>query len=312
MSDRPPSPVTAPASGVPQVFDRPLHARRRDRAAPTYDSYSFLKQRVAEDLADRLLAINREFPTVLDLGSHTAVLANALAADGRHVIRSDISPAFCSPPLSVCADEEALPFADGSFDLAASALSLHWVNDLPGALIQLQRALKPDGLLLAALPGAGSLGELRQALLRAETEIRGGAAMRVSPYLDVIDGAQLLQRTGFAMPVADADTIVVRYDSMLKLLSDLRGMGETAAFADRSGPPLTRGILMRAAEIYAQEFSDPDGRIRATFEIVTLSGWAPAAGQPVPKRPGSAKVRLADALGVREQSAGEKPGGERD
>lgn len=312
MAERPPSPITARTSAVPQVFDRALHARRRDRAAPTYGSYSFLKRRVAEDLADRLLAINREFPTVLDLGAQSGVLANALAADGRHVIRSDISAAFCSHPLSVRADEEALPFADGSFDLAASALSLHWVNDLPGTLIQVQRALKPDGLLLAALPGAGSLGELRQALLRAETEIRGGAAMRVSPFIDVVDGAQLLQRTGFAMPVADADTIVVRYDSMLRLLSDLRGMGETAAFADRSAPPLTRGILMRAAEIYAQEFSDPDGRIRATFEIVTLSGWAPAVGQPVPKRPGSATVRLADALGVKEQSTGEKPGGERD
>ncbi len=299
-----------PSSSVPRVFDRELHARRRTRAAAGFGGYSFLKQRIAEDIVERLSGINREFSRVLDLGAQNGTLSDALYAQApdRQIVQSDLSAAYCAPPLGVCADEEMLPFADASFDLAVSAMSLHWVNDLPGALIQIQRALKPDGLMIAALPGAGTLGELRQSMLTAETEIRGGAVMRVSPFLDVIDGAQLLQRAGFAMPVADAETVTVRYDSMLNLLTDLRGMGETAVFADRSGPRLTRGIVLRAAEIYAEQFADADGRVRATFEIVTLSGWAPAAGQPVPKRPGSASVRLADALGVKERSAGEKPG----
>ena len=292
------------------MFDRRLHARRRARAAAGFGGYSFLKQRVAKDFAERLSAINREFIRVLDLGAQDGTVSQALSAHATsyEIFGSDLSAVFSTPPLGVCADEEALPFADASFDLVLSALSLHWVNDLPGALVQVQRALRPDGLMIAALPGAGTLGELRQSLLSAETELRGGAVMRVSPFLDVIDGAQLLQRAGFAMPVADADTVTVRYDSMLNLLADLRGMGETAAFADRSGPPLTRAILIRANEIYAEQFSDPDGRVRATFEIVSLSGWAPSAGQPVPKRPGSASVRLADALGVKERSAGEKTG----
>lgn len=295
---------------MPIVFDRRRHARRRSRASGDYGGYSFLKQRVAKDFAERLLAINRRFPRVLDIGAQDGTVSAAIAAasDDRELFHCDLSPAFCQPPLGICCDEELLPFADSSFDLALSALSLHWVNDLPGALVQIQRALKPDGLLMAALPGAGTLAELRQSLLRAESEVRGGAVMRVSPFLDVIDGAQLLQRAGFAMPVADTDTVTVRYDSMINLLADLRGMGETSAFADRSGPPLTRSILMRAAEIYAEQFSDPDGRVRATVEIVTLSGWSPGAGQPVPKRPGSATARLADALGVKEKSAGEKAG----
>jgi SAM-dependent methyltransferase len=206
------------------------------------------------------------------------------------------------------ADEEALPFADASFDLIVSALSLHWVNDLPGALIQIRRILKPDGMFIGAVLGGRTLTELRQSLLSAEEEIRGGASNRISPYLDVIDGAGLLQRAGFAMPVADNDARTVRYAHPLRLLAELRGMGETAAFADRSAPPLTRAILMRAMEIYVERFSDADGRVRATFEFVTLSGWAPSPDQPKAKRPGSATVRLADALGVKEHGTGEKPG----
>ena len=218
---------------------------------------------------------------------------------------ADLSPAFghqIGPTRKRC------PFPKQSFDLVVSALSLHWVNDLPGALIQIRRVLKPDGLFIGTVLGGRTLTELRQSLLAAEEEIRGGAANRVSPMMDVIDAAGLLQRTQFAMPVADNDARTVRYAHPLKLLTDLRGMGETAAFANRSGPPLTRGILMRAMEIYAQRFSDPDGRVRATFEFVTLSGWSPAPDQPKAKRPGSASVRLADALGVKEQATGEKAG----
>lgn len=295
-----------------RIFDRPLHARRRTRAAPGYAAHSFLKQAAAEDIALRLSAVNRNFGSVLDLGAHDGTLGRILQAEpslaGRigRIMRLDLSAAFATAPLGVVADEEALPFADASFDLVVSALSLHWTNDLPGALIQIRRALKPDGLFIGALLGGRTLTELRQALLAAEEEARGGAANRVSPFTDVVDAAGLLQRTGFAMPVADNDARTVRYANPLRLLSDLRGMGETAAFANRQAPALTRGILMRAMEIYASRFSDADGRVRATFEFVTMSGWAPAPDQPKAKRPGSATVRLADALGVKEQPAGDK------
>ena len=293
-----------------RIFDRTLHARRRARAAAGFGDYSFLKQAAAEDIALRLEAVNRRFDRALDLGAHDGTLARVLKADPLvgnrigEIVSADLSPAFGHQT----ADEEALPFQEQSFDLIVSALSLHWVNDLPGALIQIRRVLKPDGLFIATVLGGRTLTELRQSLLAAEDEIRGGAANRVSPMLDVFDAAGLLQRTQFAMPVADNDVRTVRYAHPLKLLADLRGMGETAAFANRTNPALTRGILMRAMEIYAQRFSDPDGRIRATFEFVTLSGWAPGPDQPKAKRPGSATVRLADALGVREQIAGEKTG----
>ena len=314
MADPTPTP---PSASPTRIFDRALHARRRTRSATRFGTYSFLKQAAAEDIALRLSAINRRFERVLDLGAHDGALSQTLRADpalaGRlgDIFSTDLSPAFARPPLGVVADEEALPFADGSFDLVVSALSLHWVNDLPGALIQIRRALKPDGLFVGVALGGRTLTELRQSLLAAEEGIRGGAANRVSPFMDVIDGAGLLQRTGFAMPVSDNDARTVRYANPLRLLDDLRGMGETAALASRAGPPLTRAILMRAMDIYSERFSDPDRRVRATFEFVTMSGWAPAPDQPKPKRPGSATVRLADALGVKEQPAGEKAGQKR-
>jgi SAM-dependent methyltransferase len=298
-----------------RIFDRRLHALRRTRAARRFAAYSFLKQAAAEDIALRLSAVNRRFERVLDLGAHDGTMSRilkshpALAGSIGDLISSDISPAFPKPPLGLVADEEALPFADASFDLIVSALSLHWVNDLPGALIQIRRALKPDGLFIGVVLGGRTLTELRQALLAAEEEIRSGATNRISPFMDVIDGAGLLQRTGFAMPVADNDARTVRYANPLRLLDDLRGMGETSAPVTRGGPRLTRAILMRAMEIYAERFSDPDTRIRATFEFVAMSGWAPAPDQPKPKRPGSATARLADALGVEERNAGEKAGG---
>jgi SAM-dependent methyltransferase len=297
-----------------RIFDRRRHAARRARAAQAFTEHSFLKQAAAEDIALRLSAINRRFDRVLDLGAHDGTLGRVLKSDPAlagsigDIIEADIAPRFLERPLGVAVDEEALPFADGSFDLIVSALSLHWVNDLPGALIQIRRALKPDGLFIGVVLGGRTLNELRQSLLAAEEEVRSGAANRISPFVDVIDAAGLLQRTGFAMPVADNDARTVRYRSPLRLLSDLQGMGETASFASRDAPPLTRGMLMRAMEIYAQRFSDADGKVRATFEFIALSGWAPAPDQPKPKRPGSATVRLADALGVKELPAGEKTG----
>ena len=297
-----------------RIFDRRRHAARRARSASGFDGYSFLKQAAAEDIALRLSAINRRFDRVLDLGAHDGTVGRVLKADTAlagsigDIIETDLSPAFLKRPLGVAADEEALPFAEASFDLIVSALSLHWVNDLPGTLIQIRRALRPDGLFIGVVLGGRTLNELRQSLLASEDHIRGGAANRISPFVDVIDAAGLLQRTGFAMPVADNDARTVRYGSPLQLLSDLKGMGETASFVSRDAPALTRGMLMRAMEIYAQRFSDADGKVRATFEFVAMSGWAPAPDQPKAKRPGSATVRLADALGVKELPAGEKTG----
>jgi SAM-dependent methyltransferase len=206
-------------------------------------------------------------------------------------------------------DPEHLPFAAQSFDLIVSPLALHWVNDLPGALIQLRLALKPDGLLLASMFGGETLHELRLSLIEAESELTGGAGPRVAPFAGLQDIAGLLQRAGYALPAADRDVVTVRYGEPMRLLSDLRAMGETAALTNRSPRGLSRRILARAFEIYRARFADADGRVRATFEILTATGWAPHASQQKPLRPGSAKTRLADALGVQEQSTGEKPGG---
>jgi SAM-dependent methyltransferase len=208
--------------------------------------------------------------------------------------------------LRLAADEEALPFADASFDLALSCLSLHWVNDLPGALVQLRRALKPDGLFLAAMLGAGTLDELRGAWVEAESAEEGGVSPRVSPFADLADAAALLQRAGFALPVADADTITVTWPDPFALMRELRGMGETNAAEGRRRAPSRRGTLLAAAAAYAERHADADGRIPATFRVLYLSGWAPAADQPKPLRPGSATARLADALDAEERPAGDK------
>ena len=202
--------------------------------------------------------------------------------------------------LAVAADEEALPFRDASLDLVVSVLALQFVNDLPGTLIQIRRALKPDGLLLAALAGGDTLIELRQAFAAAEAEVEDGVSPRVAPFSDVRDMGALLQRAGFALPVTDVDRITVRYGSPLALMHDLRRMGATNPLVERSRRPLKRATLMRMMEVYAERFSDPDGRIRATFEIVWLSGWAPHESQQKPLAPGSARQRLADVLGTRE------------
>ena len=282
----------------PSLFDRALIRRRllRARKAPA----TFLLERVAIEFAERLSLVSRSFPRALDLGTPGPHLAQALQANGRLVFRA--APIVDDPPwrLSIVADEEALPFAENSFELVVSALSLQWANDLPGALVQIRRALKPDGLFLAALPGGQTLTELRTALTAAEAELTGGASPRVAPFADLRDLGALLQRAGFALPVTDAEPLVVRYASMFALMQDLRAMGATNTLAERSRIPLRRAVLLRAAEIYAERFSDADGRIRATFEIVWLSGWAPHESQQKPLAPGSARMRLADALHVSE------------
>lgn len=302
-------------AGPPVLFDRSLLKRRRERAAGEFDAFDFLHARAAEDLLDRLAMVTRDFETCLVLGGGGAV-GRALAGHRARaklgtVIEADLSPALAakSGHHGLALDEERLAIADESVDLVLSCLSLHWTNDLVGALIQINRALKPDGFFAGALLGGATLTELRQSMMAAESELKGGVSARVSPFADTIDMAGLLSRAGFAMPVSDVDRLKVRYGNSFVLMRDLRKMGETSVLAGRPRVPATRSLLVRTAEIYAQKFAEEDAKIPATFEIIHAAGWAPHPDQPRPKRPGSAKVRLADALGVKEKSAGEKPGG---
>jgi SAM-dependent methyltransferase len=297
-------------NGSPLIFDRMLLRARRRRALAGAPA-SFLLERVADDLADRLAAVLRRFPLALDLGTPGEAVRSALArveTIGVVVAADALPPRGEAPPRFVVADEEALPFADAAFDLVVSALALQFVNDLPGTLAQVRRALKPDGLFLAALVGGETLIELRQSFAEAEAEIEDGASPRVAPFADVRELGALLQRAGFALPVVDADRATVRYDSAFALMHDLRRMGATNALVDRRRTPLRRATVMRMAEIYGARFADGGGRVRATFEILWLSGWAPHPSQQQPLKPGSAKARLAEALGAQEISAGEKAG----
>ena len=299
----------------PRLFDRDLHRRRLDRAARRFGQADFLKARAAQDIAQRLEPIMRSFPLAVDLGAHDGAFARALAqsdAAGRvgALIETDLSARMLGgrSGLRLQADEEALPFANETLDLIVSSLTLHWTNDLVGALIQIRRALKPDGLFIGTLLGGATLTELRQSLLAAEAELSSGAGLRVSPFADAFDGAALLQRAGFALPVSDLDRVTVRYAHPLRLIADLRAMGETNVLTDRARKPLSRAVLARALDIYAERFSDADGKVRATFDLIILTGWAPHPDQQQPLRPGSAKMRLADALHVKEQPTGDKPG----
>ena len=294
---------------APLVFDRRLVRRRLTRALK--GGYAdFLLRRAVDDLDDRLGAVLRRFPVALDLATPTAGVADWLRASGRvgGVIR--LAPAGeANGRLTIVGDAEALPFAPERFDLVVSLLALQSVNDLPGALIQIRRVLKPDGLFLGALLGGATLHELRYALTQAEAELERGASPRVAPFADVSDLGGLLQRAGFALPVADIEPLTVRYGEPFGLLRDLRAMGLTNALLDRRRTPLRRATLLRAMAIYAERFADADGRVRATFDIAWLSGWAPHESQQKPLRPGSAKARLADALGVTEHKAGKAPRG---
>jgi len=282
-------------------FDRRRLRQHRDRAVPGFREHDFLFKDVAERLAERLADFTRRFETALDLGCHGGELGRALTPTGKidRLVQTDLSMSMArlaaqgGRPVLV-ADEEALPFGPESFDLVMSNLSLHWVNDLPGALLQIRHALKPDGLFLAAMFGAGTLVELRDALAEAESEIRGGARPRVAPLPELRDAAGLLQRAGFALPVADHEFITVTYADPFRLLADLRGMGEASTLV--AGAALTRQSLMRAAELYARRHADADGRVPASFRILFLAGWAPHESQQKALRPGSAKSRLADAL----------------
>lgn len=294
MADIPPA--------LPRVFDRTL-ARERRRRAAAMGAATFLLDRVAEDVADRLGAIRRRFEVAADVLTPTDTLRRAL--DGSPSIGSI---AAVAPATGDDAAAEALGLEPASLDLVVSALALQEVNDLPGTLAQIRRALRPDGLLMAALAGGDTLTELRQAFAAAEAEIEGGISPRVAPFAGVRDMGALLQRAGFALPVADIDHVTVRYATPFGLMQDLRRMGVTNVLVERRRTPLRRATLMRMAEIYREQFADADGRVRATFDIVWLSGWAPHESQQRPLKPGSAQVRLADALGTVERPAGEKAG----
>ena len=292
-----------PPSQPPEIFDRTLINSRLDRAwarAKPGGGADFLLARAADELGDRLSLVKRRFPLAADFGSPGPHAAAALAAGGQvdRVVR--LAPTL--PSLSAgqffgaVGDIERLPAAESRFDLAVSLLALQTVNDLPGALIQIRRALAPDGLLMAALIGGDTLTELRQSFTIAESEILGGASPRVAPFVEVRALGSLAQRAGLALPVVDLDRTTVRYSDLLALLADLRAFGAVNALHARSRKPLRREVLVRAATVYAERFSDPDGRLRATFDILWLSGWAPHESQPKPLKPGSATARLADAL----------------
>jgi SAM-dependent methyltransferase len=290
----------------PVVFDRNL-LRARQRRARALGAETFLIDRVAADLAERLGAVLRKFDVAVDLGTPGAAVREALA-DNASIGTLVGVKAVPDGALAVVADEELLPLRDGALDLIVSALALQFGNDLPGALIQMRRALKPDGLLLAAMLGGDTLTELRQAFAVAEAEIEGGASPHVAPFADVREIGALLQRAGFALPVTDVERLTVRYSSPFILMGELRRMGATNVLVERRRRPLRRATLARMAKVYAERFSDRDGKVRATFEVVWLSGWAPHASQQQPLRPGVAQTRLADALGTREIGTGEKAG----
>lgn len=293
-------------SETPIVFNRRAVRRNRDRAAPGLARHDYLLAETAERLMDRLDDVKRDFPTALDLGCRNGTLAARLGRRGgvRTLIQCDLSegmaraaalaaPALVAPAL--VADEEALPFAEGTFELVLSSLALHWVNDLPGTLVRIRRALKPDGLFLAALFGGETLKELRGALTEADLATSGGASPRVSPFAQVRDLGQLLQRAGFALPVVDADTVTVAYADPAHLLADVRGMGEANAAAPRRKSFSRRALFAAALDRYPRAAA-LEGRAPATFQIVYLTAWAPHASQPKPLRPGSAEASLAAAL----------------
>lgn len=290
-------------ASLPRIFDRTLQRRHLSRAVAA-GAADFLLAWTADDICERLATVKRRFGCIADIGTPSPLVAQALAARDAQafVVRlAPISAALAAAPILNCVgDEEALPFKPESFDLAVSALALHAVNDLPGALVQIRRCLRPDGLFLGAILGGGSLAELREAMGEAEVEVTGGASPRVAPFADVRDMGGLLQRAGFALPVADSEPLNVRYADFFALVADLRAMGMRNALAERLRRPTQRRIFSRAAEIYAERFSDPDGRVRATFEVIFLSGWAPHESQQKPLAPGSARMRLADALGTKE------------
>ena len=293
-------------SEIMNIFNRQSVRHHRDRAAPGYADFNFLFKEVAERLSDRLQDITRTFPVTLDLGCHGGDMATFIPdrSDVQTLINCDLSSSMAAlarnnnGAASLASDEELLPFNEQTLDLVISNLSLHWVNDLPGALSQICRALKRDGLFLATMLGGETLKELKESFMEAEIEIEGGVSPRLSPYAEIKDVGNLLGRAGFALPVADTETITVSYEDPIKLMSDLRGMGETNANAQRRTTFSRRATILRATEIYTEKFTIKEGRIPATFEIIYLTAWAPDESQQKPLQPGSGQISLSNVFSI--------------
>ncbi len=286
-----------------QIFDRDLLRRRRERQAHAIGAHDFLLSRVGDDFLERFAAINRQFEVGINLGAYNGLLSRRLRASDRigELIDLEMSSGLLEQcgGLRVQADEEFLPIRRQSVDLVVSGLQFQFVNDLPGILVQVRRALKPDGLMLASLLGGETLVELREAWLAAESEITGGASPRVSPFADIRELGGLLQRAGFSLPVVDSDVVRVNYDNPVALMRDLKAMAASNCLMGRSRRPVSRWLLEQVCEIYQDRFGNDQSRVSATFEIITLTAWAAHEGQQRPLAPGSAEVRLADALGSR-------------
>jgi len=270
-------------TAAPILFDRALLRARMERARRGGPA-TFLLDRVREDFEDRMQAVTRNFADVADIWTPGELLRKPLAGRFQSIVRVDFDPS------------EVLQLQPESLDLIVSALAFQFVNDLPGVLAQIRRALKPDGLLLAAMIGGDTLTELRQSFAAAEAECEGGVSPHVAPFADLRDIGALLQRAGLALPVTDVDRVVVRYDSAFVLMADLRRMGATNILIERRRTPTRRATMLRMAQIYGERFADADGRVRATFDVIWLSGWAPHESQQKPLRPGSAKASLEAAV----------------
>jgi SAM-dependent methyltransferase len=294
----------------PNIFDRRLIRANLTRVARTARQTDFLLRHAAEELVGRLEGIRRTFELAADTSAYHGVMAALLKKRFPGTKTVSLSPVMAlaveAPKPCAVATEDALPLRDGSLDLVTSVLSLHLINDLPGALIQIRRALRPDGLFLGAVLGGESLIELRQAFMMAETETLGGVSPRVFPTADVRDIGGLLQRAGLALPVVDSERLTVTYPTPLALIRELKAMGAANPLAARSRKPMRRDTLAKALENYASQFMAMDGKVRATFEILYLCGWAPHESQQKPLKPGTAKARLADALRTTEIAAGDK------
>ena len=298
------------------IFDRHLLLKRREKASVTFHDHDFLFKEVAIRLVDRVKDINRKFPLALDLGCRNGLLGNTFSEMAPNkietLVQADFSPGMATSAAlntglySLVIDEERLPIRERCLDLILSCLNLHHVNDLPGTLIQICRALKPDGVFIGAIFGNQTLQELRQSWLQAESEIDGGASLRVSPFVELQDAAALKQRAGFALPEPDIDNINVTYDNPLNLMHDLKGMGETNILVDRKRMLTKRKTLLSAVKTYITQYSDNSGRVTATFQIIYLIGWAPAENQQKALKPGTAALKLADALETKEITVGEK------
>lgn len=282
------------------VFDPKRHLQNLNRAKIIAgEADDFLMKLTVEDMLERLSAINRTFDNAIALFGRTENLTDAMRASPqiKNTLRVEEEIHVGAADHIVKGDDMRLE--PNSVDLVLAPFGLHWANDLPGALIQLHQAIKPDGLLMAVLPGPDTLQELRDALLTAESDVTGGAAMRVDPFTDIRDAGGLLQRAGYALPVVDRDDLTVRYDTPFDLIDDLRKMGANGQFS-ASSPALLRETVGRLLTVYAERYADADGRLRATFSLISMSGWVPHESQQKPLKPGSAKSRMADALKVDE------------